>query len=293
MPYDADCKNKQAVRAVFQRHLEDGSRMIRRHFEARPLEVGCGKGYFLEQLQPDGFEVTGLDPPYEGSNPPVMREYFSPGLWLRADGIILRHVLEHVQDPVSFLSSIRGSNGGRGKIYIEVLCFDWICAHCAWFDIFCEHVNYFRLADFHRMFGKVLEEGHTFGGQYLYAVGDLASIRRRCADDQDVFSLPAGFMDAVTTHAGRLNERRDDHVRAELKAYAPLTSVRSYSVVFDTIVEDRPADMFPDRPWEPGNNPKTAVWEYLKIHPEFDLDKQMDAKLLISVAPDGYLKRTR
>lgn len=82
-----------------------------------------------------------------------------------------------------------------------------------------------------------------------------------------------------------------DHVLAELQAYAPLTSVGSYCVVFDTIVEDLPADMFPDRPWGPGNNPKTAVWEYLKTHPEFTIDKQIDHKLLISVAPDGYLKR--
>jgi cephalosporin hydroxylase len=82
-----------------------------------------------------------------------------------------------------------------------------------------------------------------------------------------------------------------DHVLAELEAYAPLTSVGSYCVVFDTIVEDMPAEMFPDRPWGPGDNPKTAVWEYLKTHPEFEIDKQIDHKLLISVAPDGYLKR--
>jgi cephalosporin hydroxylase len=82
-----------------------------------------------------------------------------------------------------------------------------------------------------------------------------------------------------------------DHVLAELEAYAPLTSVGSYCVVFDTIVEDMPKEMFPDRPWGPGDNPKTAVWEYLKKHPEFDIDKSIDHKLLISVAPDGYLKR--
>lgn len=82
-----------------------------------------------------------------------------------------------------------------------------------------------------------------------------------------------------------------DHVLAELEAYAPLTSVGSYCVVFDTIVEDMPKSMFPDRPWGPGNNPKTAVWEYLKTHPEFEIDKSIDHKLLISVAPDGYLKR--
>ena len=81
------------------------------------------------------------------------------------------------------------------------------------------------------------------------------------------------------------------HVLAELEAYAPLVSAGSYCVVFDTIVEDMPVEMFPARPWGPGDNPKTAVWEYLKNHPEFEIDKQIDHKLLISVAPDGYLKK--
>jgi cephalosporin hydroxylase len=90
------------------------------------------------------------------------------------------------------------------------------------------------------------------------------------------------FLDSNHTHA---------HVLAELEAYAPLTSAGSYCVVFDTLIDDMPADMFPDRPWGPGDNPKTAVHEYLNAHPEFEIDKQMDHKLLISVAPDGYLKR--
>jgi cephalosporin hydroxylase len=84
-----------------------------------------------------------------------------------------------------------------------------------------------------------------------------------------------------------------DHVLAELQAYAPLTSIGSYCVVFDTVVEDLPKEMFPDRPWGPGDNPKTAVWEYLKTHPEFEIDKNIQHKLLITVAPDGFLKRTR
>ncbi|MFM1881341.1 MAG: hypothetical protein RLZZ344_1575 [Pseudomonadota bacterium] len=82
-----------------------------------------------------------------------------------------------------------------------------------------------------------------------------------------------------------------DHVRAELEAYAPLASKGSYCVVFDTIVEDMPVELFPDRPWGPGNNPKSAVWEYLKTHPEFEIDKSLEHKLLITVAPDGYLRR--
>ena len=84
-----------------------------------------------------------------------------------------------------------------------------------------------------------------------------------------------------------------EHVLAELVAYARLTSKESYCVVFDTIVEDMPKKMFPDRPWGPGDNPKTAVWEYLKTHPEFEIDKSIQHKLLITVAPDGFLQRVR
>lgn len=84
-----------------------------------------------------------------------------------------------------------------------------------------------------------------------------------------------------------------EHVLAELKAYAPLTSVESYCVVFDTVVEDMPKELSGDRPWGPGDNPKTAVWEYLKTHSEFEIDKSIQNKLLITVAPDGYLKRVK
>lgn len=82
-----------------------------------------------------------------------------------------------------------------------------------------------------------------------------------------------------------------DHVLAELEAYAPLTSLGSYCITFDTVVEDLPKGMFTDRPWDKGDNPKTAVWEYLKTHPEFEIDKSIQHKLLITVAPDGFLKR--
>jgi cephalosporin hydroxylase len=82
-----------------------------------------------------------------------------------------------------------------------------------------------------------------------------------------------------------------DHVLAELIAYAPLTSVGSYCVVFDTIVEDMPAETFSDRPWGPGNSPKTAVHEFLKTHDGFRINHEIDNKLLISVSPHGFLER--
>jgi cephalosporin hydroxylase len=81
-----------------------------------------------------------------------------------------------------------------------------------------------------------------------------------------------------------------EHVLAELQAYASLTSVGSYCVVFDTIIEDMPKNSFPDRPWDIGNNPKTAVHDFLKSNNRFVIDKNIEAKILITVAPDGYLK---
>ena len=84
-----------------------------------------------------------------------------------------------------------------------------------------------------------------------------------------------------------------EHVLAELEAYAPLVSVGSYCVVFDTGIEDLPEHLCADRPWGKGNNPKTAVWEFLQHHDGFEIDKEIEWKLLIHSAPDGWLKRVK
>ncbi|MER3499275.1 MAG: cephalosporin hydroxylase [Chitinophagaceae bacterium] len=85
-----------------------------------------------------------------------------------------------------------------------------------------------------------------------------------------------------------------EHVLAELNAYSSLVSLNSYIVVFDTIVEDLPEGYFSEkRPWGISNNPKTAVQEFLKANTDFVIDKSINNKLLISVAPDGYLKRVK
>jgi len=89
------------------------------------------------------------------------------------------------------------------------------------------------------------------------------------------------ILDSMHTH---------DHVAKELELYSPLVSSGSFLIVFDTIIEDMPDDFFPDRPWGKGNNPKTAVWEFLKKNDRFVIDKEIENKLLITVAPDGYLK---
>lgn len=202
MQYDSDYQNEQAVSAVFQEHLQNVSRIIQKHFKSHSLiEVGCGKGHFLEQIQKLGFRITGLDPTYEGENPAVIRAYFSSEVGIQSDGIILRHVLEHVQAPVEFLSKIRDANGGGGKIYIEVPCLNWIADHRAWFDVFYEHVNYFRLSDFHRIFDTIYESGYTFGGQYIYVVADLGTIKEPVFDEINVFEFPKNFLRTIEKYS--------------------------------------------------------------------------------------------
>lgn len=207
MIYDEHYQNEQGRSPLFKTHLDGVANLISRHMgDAGLVEVGCGKGLFLEMLLKRGVDVTGFDPTYEGSNPRVVRDYFAPGVDIHARGLIMRHVLEHVPDPVSFLGQLREANQGVGPIYIEVPCFDWICAHRAWFDIFYEHVNYFRISDFDRMFGRVLESGRVFGGQYIYVVADLASLREPQLSASDRAALPDDFMSGIEEPLPRLQQ---------------------------------------------------------------------------------------
>lgn len=117
-------------------------------------------------------------------------------------------------------------------------------------------------------------QGSSISGEIIDQVKDIAKD----------YSRILVCLDSNHTH---------DHVLAELNAYAPLVSKGSYCVVFDTIIEDMPKDFYPNRPWNKGDNPKTAVWEYLKSCSEFEIDKSIQDKLLITVASDGYLKRVK
>lgn len=138
-----------------------------------------------------------------------------------------------------------------------------------------------------RKYNKKLIEEHSMFKRIKMIEGDSTSesIANQVYDIAKSKKTILVCLDSNHTH---------DHVLKELKLYANLTSVGSYCVVFDTIVEDLPNDYMPGgRPWNPGNNPKTAVFEFLNTNDNFEIDKSIDNKLLISVAPDGYLKRIK
>ena len=108
----------------------------------------------------------------------------------------------------------------------------------------------------------------------------MAQVRLLAKDKQPVMV----FLDSNHTH---------DHVLRELELYSPLVSKDSYLVVFDTGIEDMPDGAYPDRPWGKGSNPKTALHEFLKSNSRFEIDRDLEARLLYTVAPDGYLRCVR
>jgi len=245
LTYDKDYQNEQAFSGVFRRHLADVGSVIDRHFRGRSLiEVGCGKGYFLQHLRGLGYDATGIDPAYEGANPYVVKSRFEKGSGLSAEGIVLRHVLEHIPEPLAFLADITAANGGKGDIYIEVPCFDWICRHRAWFDVFYEHVNYFRLQDFSRIFGHVYESGHVFGGQYLFVVAELASFRAAVSEQMDRVEMPTDFLagiDRAVSLARSKDGRRNAIWGGASKGVIFSHYMRRAGVTIDEVIDINPA----------------------------------------------------
>jgi cephalosporin hydroxylase len=124
----------------------------------------------------------------------------------------------------------------------------------------------------HPMFKRItLMEGSSVDDETVQKVFDFAKNKQRVLV----------ILDSNHTH---------EHVLKELEIYSQLVTKDSYLIVFDTLVEDMPDSLSGDRPWGKGNNPKTAVWEFLKNNDRFEIDKKLESKLLITVAPDGYLK---
>lgn len=208
MIYDENYNNEQGLSPSFKLHLQQVAELIEITLGKEALvEVGCGKGFFLEMLLGRGVDVMGFDSTYDGENPRVVKKYFEPGIIASPfKGLILRHVLEHISNPYDFLCRLRDANGG-GLIYIEVPCFDWILSKRAWFDIFYEHVNYFRLHDFDRMFSRVIRKGRFFGNQYLYVVADLASLREPVFDQSNTVDFSFDFLGELSSEEQNRTEQ--------------------------------------------------------------------------------------
>ena len=283
MHYDHHYQNEQAVSAVFRSHLETVMQIIANAMGRKSIvEVGCGKGYFLEMLLSNGFNAWGFDPTYEGTNPRVIKQKFSSELGTQVDGLVLRHVLEHIRDPVSFLVKLKEANAGAGKVYIEVPCFDWICEQRAWFDIFYEHVNYFRISDFYRMFDVIHESGHLFGDQYLYVVAELSSLRSPEIAKDKRPEFPKDFMASLTENYGAQRGRE-----------AVVWGAASKGVIFSLLMQRAGLDIRTVVDINPAKQGKYLPASGLQVQsPEMILPDLDDASIIL-VMNSNYLQEIK
>lgn len=197
--YDAAYENDQTCSPAFRAHFEDrAARVLAAMSDIRParvVEVGCGQGDFLAHLSEAGGarigRATGFDPAWRGADgegpgrAAIHRRYYGPataGLAGGApDAIVSRHTIEHVPDPVGFLSSLREAAGRDAptRIFVETPCIGWVIANGQMQDLFYEHCSIFTAGSLARAlresgFGPA-RAGHVFGGQYLWAEGGFGA----------------------------------------------------------------------------------------------------------------------
>lgn len=214
--YDDSYQNDQGYSLQFRKHLDAACDLCSRYLtsnEGLVVDVGCGKGGFVELLRGMGINAIGYDNAYQGSSPYIRKSFFSVDSHDKGDLLTLRHVLEHIPSPWEFLAGIAAANDYKGLLYIEVPDLEWILEHRAYFDLFHEHANYFRVDDFTRRFGNgVIFQSRSFGGQYLSIVISLEYLRD-CGNS----SVPSESDPGLRTAFDRLSEY-------EAKTYASLTN---------------------------------------------------------------------
>ncbi|NRB18916.1 MAG: methyltransferase domain-containing protein [Rhodobacteraceae bacterium] len=179
--YDSDYENSQAHSAQFKSHMQKVLDLLVGTYSqgSRLVEVGCGKGDFLELAEATShFDCIGYDETYSGSNPKIEKRYLVVGDKIECDIVVLRHVLEHIPQPQNFLKMLK-SIFGEADIYIEVPNLDWILKNNTFFDITYEHVNYFSQKALADLFGQRVKKSQLcFDDQYQYVIADLG-----CLDD--------------------------------------------------------------------------------------------------------------
>ncbi|MCD4823614.1 MAG: cephalosporin hydroxylase family protein [Phycisphaerae bacterium] len=177
-------------------------------------------------------------------------------IWKTQPDLIIETGIAH-GGSIIFYASILELLGGDGKVVgIDV-------------DI-REHNR--REIESHPQYKRItMIEGSSIDPEVVRRVGEMAEQAERVLV----------VLDSNHTH---------EHVLAELEAYAPMVRSGGYVVVFDTLIEFMPPELFQDCSWQPGDNPWTAVQTFLKSNDRFCIDKDIDAKLLVTVALDGYLK---
>ena len=208
LDYDANYQNEQSNSQFFQQHLESVIEIMDKNnlLEGKVLEIGCGKGFFMDILLERGVDITGIDPTYEGTSPSVIKDYYGEKYaYLDANFIILRHTLEHIPKPLDFIQMIAKANNYKGKIYIEIPTFDWIMNNNAVEDIFYEHCNYF-VPDTIKLLFEECQCEYIFNGQYIGIIAELGKVKEKVKKVEDVKPYETTFADKIDIYRQLVND---------------------------------------------------------------------------------------
>jgi|APSaa5957512576_1039674.scaffolds.fasta_scaffold42702_1 hypothetical protein len=175
--YDHQYESNQQTSPLFAKYLLSVKNIIKKTGLRSTMEIGCGNGYFVDILNKHDIDAFGCDPSYKGNSNKILQQKFNRESLITTDLIILRHVLEHIKDPLIFLNSIKDSVSNLdASIYIEVPSLDWIINNNAFYDFTYEHVNYFDIESLSGFFSSIGESGYLFGGQYIYVIAKVSSL---------------------------------------------------------------------------------------------------------------------
>ena len=192
-----------------------------------------------------------------------------PMIQFPADVMALQEIIWDVRPDLIIETGI--ARGGSLIFYASMLELLGGDGHVIGIDIDIREPNR-RAIEAHPLFHRIdLLEGSSVSDEIV------REVHRRAANAERVLVV----LDSNHTHA---------HSLAELQLYSPLVRAGSYLIALDTIIDEMPPGFSSDRPWGPGNNPRTAVHEFLKSNDRFEIDRTIPARLQITVAPDGYLK---
>jgi Methyltransferase domain/C-methyltransferase C-terminal domain len=231
VPYGKQYENDQSKSGRFLSHMQDMAVRVRAAANGRPLrvvEVGCGQGQFLRLVMGDcpaaQDRAVGFDPSYVGEDIRgcnIHRSYFGPNsvnaLDFQPNVVISRHVIEHIQDPIGILTSVRIALGPapEAKVFFETPSIQWIFDNDAFWDLCYEHCSYFTpesLATAFEVSGFEPQKVETvFGGQYLW-IEAITSQPKRAAQKPD---------DTLAIRFARTAVESQKHWRSRLIALSP------------------------------------------------------------------------
>ena len=247
--YDEEYENTQVCSPAFNAYVDGLVAHLLDECGLRGktiVEVGCGKGYFLEKLvrrdptlRGIGFDPACSDPlsRHDGRLQFHRRFYGGQQETVHADAVICRHVIEHVADPAALVRSIRET--GATRVFFETPCVEWILRHQVMWDFFYEHCSLFTVGSITTLFERcgfeVTAARHLFDGQYLWIEARPAGERLVRSGADEIVLLARDYAAAERQAVYRLRQHVDE-LRA--RGNVAIWGAGAKGVTFVNLIDD-------------------------------------------------------